>query len=438
VGQIPLVRRRHDRADSLRAILLDTDDRRLIHGKLHRGFDVNRERWIRLQLGSDCIRYQFSEDGSKWTTLRCVERAAELSGAPALLAVGRSYESATHPFDDANDAKSTSGKSTAGVSEVRVEATPKSALTMSDAERAALKDERIDKASLALLAGNADPTFETVAKFYPAFTHPREVVGVPDHPLEIGVNHLGHLDNSPWGAIHRLDRGRRRSELALRGRKRRGSRRRLLDGYIPLVTLKTVREGVRLEQTVFGWSEQMSPDKDTIAFVRIRAIAREGSKPPTKAALVTRGGKRIAANMTATSSDTTEACFSFKHPKPESPSSSRAKEFELKLSNVANFWRKQLSPRRRFDVPSRASPRRIAPGSPTRCSTPTTQGRLPRTPRRQRFYEDPLRHQRRPAQHGDGPVRLTDRATAGLAICSTPSNRTACTRRMPACRTMAR
>src|SRR5215204_4223235 len=30
--------------------------------KLHGGFDVNRDRWLRLQLGSDCIRYQFSED----------------------------------------------------------------------------------------------------------------------------------------------------------------------------------------------------------------------------------------------------------------------------------------------------------------------------------------------------------------------------------------
>ena len=119
-----------------------------------------------------------------------------------------------------------------------------------------------------LQQGDDDPTYEQIVGFYPPFRYPREIVGVPEHRDEIGVDWLGRLDASPWAPPKAWflvgERPRRRIRQSGVPFKRR-----LLDGYLPLVTLSREIEGVDHELTVFGWSENFRVETETFAYADV-------------------------------------------------------------------------------------------------------------------------------------------------------------------------
>ncbi len=333
----------------------------------HRGCSFWAPHLIRLQIGQDCIRLSYSNDGSKWYWLRTIERPASYKGAPAILAFGKHYPPGMKPF--AADVVAGSAKGDRfglSVTDIRIEATPTKSLRMTAGERKELSNTISDRVAHAILSKPEDPTYASVSKYFPAMKFPREIVGVPEHPLDIGVDYCGRLDVGPWGppvAWFEIDDKHTQFDGSVVMNCGDGwwrmdvskpeyfdkapMTRRLLDGYLPVITLTRKQDDVKYEMTVYGWSEGFSPDKDLHAFVRIKA---SGAKLPKQVSLVYDAGNQCKALDLDSSG---QVCVMFKYPEPATLKELSPKDFEGKLSEVADFWRRKIKPAEQFDIPDK-------------------------------------------------------------------------------------
>lgn len=337
----------------------------------HRGVDFNAPHRVRIQLGKDYVRFQYA-DGPQYVDLRTIERPASWAGTPKLIVTGKSYGAENTPFAEKEAARKLSeGKVSGAVRELRVRATPGSDLKLSAAELQAVRHPRPEPVGALLSQSEDDPTYEQVARYYPPFRSPREVMGVPAHPLDIGVDRLGRLDVSPWGlplawfevgdppkpfGQEGIDNGAyftwNQSAAALvAAGKANTIKRRLLNGYLPILTLGTRVEGNDCELTVFGWSEGFSPEKDLYAYVRVTARSAGGGKLPAQMSLVWGSGDKRRTWKSAVQGDRADCCLRFKYPQPETATEIAAAEFEAKSKETAAFWSKALEPATRFEVP---------------------------------------------------------------------------------------
>jgi hypothetical protein len=126
------------------------------------------------------------------------------------------------------------------------------------------------------LGKDGDPTFESVASFLPAMKKPREAVGVRYHPHEIGVGPDATLELSddasiPENLVAYFEVGK----PAVRFGAAPGECRKSLVDGVPVVEASFDHEGVRYRQTVFGYSEGLSPDAALCAYVELRADSME-------------------------------------------------------------------------------------------------------------------------------------------------------------------
>ncbi|WP_150107352.1 hypothetical protein [Pedosphaera parvula] len=318
----------------------------------HRGIDFGSSRLVRIKLGGNYVRFEFSNDnGKNWTELRTIERPKEFTGPPKLMAIGKYYENADKPFDLASyDIKSSSTERISGrVSNVIIEQTPEAESNLSEIQLQELRKPKIDPVTSILNESDEDPTYEKVVKFYPPMKAPREVVGVPAHPLDIGVDRLGRLDVSPWAApVAWFETG---DPITPLGRDGIPFKRRLMNGYLPIDTLKTSRDGIDYELTIFGWSENFSVEKPLIAYARMIAISSNGTPLPQKIALVSPTNTCHTWNLPQSKGRQTEFCVAFEYPNPGSAKAITTREFDSKLKEVSRFWEKRLALIHRFDVP---------------------------------------------------------------------------------------
>ncbi|MGA2531409.1 MAG: hypothetical protein ABSG19_00080 [Candidatus Aminicenantales bacterium] len=121
------------------------------------------------------------------------------------------------------------------------------------------------------LAKKADPSYESVAAYLPAMKNPREVVGVRYHPHDIGIAPDGtlQLSDDVAGAPTAFFEG---GSPAVRfGSGPAGCVKSLLQGYLPIVTARFAHDGIEYKETVFGYSDGLSPDKELWAFVELEA-----------------------------------------------------------------------------------------------------------------------------------------------------------------------
>ncbi len=317
----------------------------------HRGIDFGMTHWLKVGLGTNYVRFSYSNDGKEWTELRTVERPTGFSGAPKLVAAGRPYTAIEHPFSkEIAKVPSEGGRLTGRITEISVVSTPHEEVTLSKADIEALRKPKVEPV-MALLGQDAkDPTFERIVGYYPPMKFPREIVGVPGHPLDIGVDWLGRLDVSPWTPpLAWFEVGEPSRPL---GREGVPFKRRLLHGYLPVITLNTDRDGVDYELSVFGASPGFRVDKDLIAYVSISARSSYPGKAPRSVALVWENGKQRRAFPLKSDEDGRSRCFlSFRYPHPDSAAPISGEEFRTKSHEVVAFWEKQLAPAARFDVP---------------------------------------------------------------------------------------
>lgn len=315
---------------------------------LHRGVNFGVPRWLRIRLGENYVRFAYSENGEEWAALRTIERPKAYAGAPKLIAVGRNYAAGDRPFFGSAGAVKRSANSAVEVSgrilALRVEATPQAELTLSGAELAALSRPKVDPVMAVLDGSDRDPSFEGIVNCHPPMKYPREVVGVPAHPLDIGVDYLGRMDVSPWTAPTAwFEIG---SPPAPLGKEGVPFKRRLMRGYIPILTLTTIRAGVTYELTIFGWSEGFSVTKPLFAYARLTARPT-GGDAPREVLLASPAGVRRTWRFDPNRS----ICIKLEYPKPETAAEVTPAEFEARLAATAALWERTLAPAARFDVP---------------------------------------------------------------------------------------
>ncbi|HZM04018.1 MAG TPA: hypothetical protein VFC44_13485 [Candidatus Saccharimonadales bacterium] len=318
----------------------------------HRGIDFGQARWVRIRLGKNYIRFDYSSNGAQWHELRTIERPRELAGAPKFIAVGKYYEADDKPFvSPFNPGKSEKGETVGGrIFEVREEATPPAGQQLTESELQTLRSPRVDVGVALLNASKEDPTYDQLVNDYPPMKYPREAVGVPLHPLDIGVDWLGRLDVSPWTEPTAwLEVGDPPKPL---GRQGVPFQRRLLHGYLPVDTLTTTLNGVEYQLTILGWSENLSVTNPLFAYVRLTARSTNNSPLPSQIALAWPGNKRNAWPVAANGQDKLQFCLRFEFPKAATAQQIEPKEFTAKETQITALWEQRLAPSKRFDLPN--------------------------------------------------------------------------------------
>jgi hypothetical protein len=121
------------------------------------------------------------------------------------------------------------------------------------------------------LAKTEDPSFESVAAYLPPLRKPREAVGVGHHPQEIGIAPDASLELSEdasvpenpkaWFAVG--------DPAVPFGAGPSPCRKSLVDG-VPMVRAVFEHEGLAYRQTVFGYSEGLSPDAPLWAYIELQ------------------------------------------------------------------------------------------------------------------------------------------------------------------------
>jgi hypothetical protein len=301
----------------------------------HRGTDFNARHQVRVRLGADHVAFQYMLD-SKWVELRTIERPREFAGPPKLVVAGQSYIADGKPFGTSGSAPAHFNDRPSGaIDELRIEPTPGAERTLTSAALDAIRHPPAEPVTALLTQGDDDPTYEKIAGFYPAFRYPREIVGVAEHRDEIGIDWLGRLDASPWAPPKAWffvgEQPVPFGELGV------PFKRRLHEGYLPLVTLSREIGGANHELTVFGWSEQFNASGQTYAYVRFRS--------PERVTFAWGDGDRRRAFRGP------EVHLRFAWPDSSSASEISAAEFEAKFNETADVWRRRLAPAVRFDVP---------------------------------------------------------------------------------------
>lgn len=250
-------------------------------------YDLSRCRFadwhpVGIELGKDCIRFLTDPDARGWRTEHYLSRPDQLMGAPKLLIVGKGYgldeSSGTLNADYADRGQPAVSR----IRDVQVRPTPADRMRISAEEAATRARALADPLGQAILELPGDPSFEAVAGRLPALARPREVVGVKDHPYEIGVEYDGTIqladDTDLWeqtGATAWFELGALPVRFGAGG-----CRKELLGGYVPVVTSTWDHDGLQYRETVFGWSEGMRPDAPLWAFVRLE-VCNRGPKEVT-------------------------------------------------------------------------------------------------------------------------------------------------------------
>lgn len=306
--------------------------------------DLTEWNHVRIQLGTDCIRYFAGTFGSKLKCLRVIERPQELAGAPKSFAAGKGYGRGRDPYGNPelyNDYSDRGPRVVSHIDDVEIAETPPLSLTLTAAELREKAEVGLDPVGRIELARRGDPTYDRVSKYYPPMRFPKEAVGVPEHPVDVCVDHLGRLQlNWDQPLIARLD-----IDGVPFGDEKTPIVRRLLDGWIPAVTLNTERDGLKLEQTVFATSDGFSPDAPLFAYVRLRV---KGGKLQKVTLVSDSTGRQWEFPLRAG-----EVCLRLPFPSVDSPVVIDSADFDRTLKQYADSWREVISAGERIQVPEK-------------------------------------------------------------------------------------
>jgi len=315
---------------------------------------------VAIELGSDCIRYLSSEDGSRYRTEAVHRRPETFSAVPARLILGKGHGGPPgYPAPDLNNDYTDPGPAgTSAIRDVAVTPLAWADLRATAKERAAWEAEGLDLPGEKELAGRQDPMFESVCRYFPAMTLPREIIGVKDHPHAIGIDTRGALQlndvcHDPKQPIAFFEIGEPAYRL---GGGKEPCVRQLWNGYMPIVVLKDAHDGLELEQTAFGYTKDFSADEPLFAYVRLAIVNGTGEArkvplrfrvqpahdrcPPKEWSLDVPAGERRAVEI--------RVPFAFAET---SVTDVPAAEFDTKLAEASEYWEKLLAPCSMFDIP---------------------------------------------------------------------------------------
>lgn len=221
----------------------------------------------------------------------------------------------------------------------------------------------VDPVGQIVLKDAADPTYDSVAKYYPPMRSPRETLGVPTHPNSIGLDYLGRLQlitDTEAGAapLSWLVIGDTHAALAA------GSvplKRSMADGYMPIITVSGTQQGVIFAQTAFGWSKGFGADTELYAYVRLTLTAPRGKALPEHVYLEQRTmsprGFGFPPNtftlnaLTPASGRQGEYLVRIPVSDPTHFAQVSPGDFAAVEAQTKNFWHQKLSQGATYDIP---------------------------------------------------------------------------------------
>jgi hypothetical protein len=312
--------------------------------------------WLAVEVAEDCVRWLESTDGNHFTCRHISRRPQRLAGKPALLIIGQDSEGKTFPpptpwiTPPVKD-----GLSVCRIRDVRVTPLASKAAKATAAERRKLEESEHDGFGEQELAARGDPTFESVSRHYPPLKWSREVVGVKDHPCDVGVAADGSLQFGEDIANYKKP-----TAFFEVGNYRFGSgkepSKNLLNGYMPIVVSTDRHDGLEFEQTVFGYTKDFSADEPLFAYIRFRAInpgeavrsidlhfrtqPSSSNSPPPSWQLELPGHSQRAVELRVP------------YAVLESPAEPvPGAEFDSKLAEVVAYWDRLIATGSRFEIP---------------------------------------------------------------------------------------
>lgn len=219
---------------------------------------------------NDVVLEDGGEDGATWRIIDLIPRGEEFAGPPALVIAGKGFTAPPGlPNPDLNNDFGDPGdRQISQIKDLVIEASD----ALDPARLATVASGRDILGELEL-AGPSDPTFESVSRHFPPLQFSREVVGVKDHPHDVGV--LPDAAIQIGSAILAFEIG---DPPTAWGGGEAFPTKELHDGWIPLVHARKKVAGLRLEQSVFAHSPRMSPEAPLSAYIRLRVV-NETTKP---------------------------------------------------------------------------------------------------------------------------------------------------------------
>jgi len=314
-------------------------------------------RFLAVELAGDCIRYLTSQDGKSFECVRVSPRPARLAGAPKLLVIGQDIDGKMFPRPTPwIAALPTESIGHGWVRDLRIEALGKGQLKSSAPERRLLADRERDLFGEQELASREDASFDSVSRYYPAMKWSREVVGVKDHPFKIGVAPDGSLQFSDDIAHYKKP-----AAFFQVGDYRFGSgmvacSKKLFNGWMPIVITSDRHDGLELEETVFGWSKDFSPDEPLMGYVQFRADNSTGTARTVNLRLVFASASNAPPplnwqlDLPAGGSQTVSIRVPYEFLESP-PGEVAAGEFQSKLGEVTAYWDKLIAGGSRFEIP---------------------------------------------------------------------------------------
>jgi len=307
--------------------------------------EFSKAHWVRIELGSDALRYCFSDDGRSWKCLRVTKRPNQFVGPPVNLIVGKGFSNDKPEYskpDLDNDYTDPGPWAVSEVSEIKVETLPSSRRTLSTIEQREMFEAGLDPVGKIELQGKADPIYEKVANYYPPMKYPKEAVGVPEHPIDICIDHLGRLQlnyNEPPVAWIEVN-GKPIADEA-------HPWKRQVDENGPIIYLTCQRDGLLYKQLIFGWSEDFSPDGPLYAYLRLIVQHVPGTPQvdmPRKIALAygAEGNHKVFPLAVAMYAGIPSGVVSLKMPFPH-PDRTTAISYaamEQTYNQTIDFWKK--------------------------------------------------------------------------------------------------
>ena len=313
--------------------------------------------WLAVEVAEDCIRWLESSDGQNFTCRHVSSRPPRLAGKPALLILGQDSEGKTFPRPNPwINPPATESPTVCQIRDLRVTPLAAKAIKATAAERRKLVESERDGFGEKELAARNDPTFESVSRHYPPLKWSREVVGVKDHPFDVGVAADGSLEFSDNIANYKkpvafFEIGKYRF-----GSGEAACSKKLLNGYMPIVVSTDRHDGLEFEQTVFGYAKDFSADEPLFGYVRFRAsnpgdAARaielrfraqpaSSNSPPLSWRLDVPGHSQRAVELRVP------------YAVLESPAEPvPVAEYDRKLEEVAAYWDRLIATGSRFEMP---------------------------------------------------------------------------------------
>ncbi len=329
-------------------------------GNLHPAATDSRWNNLALMLTDSELSFQIAGETDKWETFRSVERTEAFQEAFQKVIIGKGYYAdKSHTASDLdNDMTDAGPVTTASIRNVSLEPVLSTEATVTAKEGEHYRDIY----GLAELAKPGDPTYDSVAAYWPPLQYTRDALSVASHPNEFVVLPDGQI--GMWPAPDTFPAAGKGSKAWFTlgaDRTRFGSgttvSRSLQDNWLPILTCSYRHNGILYKQSLAAWSKSMSPDNQLTAFIRMEVTNVTTSPATTSLGLFGQNEKQDLIkwdDIRLQPSETKVFYCAMNFPTDDSrlrASKIDAAEYEQKTAEVRDTWQKIIDRGMQISIP---------------------------------------------------------------------------------------